>query len=205
MGSLVQGAVVSSHTLPGAMEVIRHHINKIQVPGESHVTLSQPKHDESLMGKTCWVTCWCTLQSPRFHSQHQWFLSQQTQQQLSLNSAGQLMFPQPDKPRKVPVHHKSWRSQFWFIINTTCAPKQWFLYLTLHNSVNLCLSSGGLPLAPGYSQSKSSPSKLYVLSSLIEDWMNAFLLACVDTIVVNLGISFRETKQDFEEVQYSDL
>lgn len=60
------------------------------------------------------------------------------------------------------------------------------LDLTLHNTVNLCLSSTGLPLAAGYSQSRSSPSKLYFLSSLMEDWTNAFLLACVDTIVVNL-------------------
>lgn len=57
---------------------------------------------------------------------------------------------------------------------------------TLHNAVNLCLSSSGLPLAAGYSQSRSSPSKLCFLRNLIEDCTNAFLLACVDTIFVNL-------------------
>lgn len=60
------------------------------------------------------------------------------------------------------------------------------LNLTLHNNVNFCLSSRGLPLAAGYSQSRSRPSKPCFLSSLIEDWTNVFLLACVDTIVVNL-------------------
>lgn len=60
--------------------------------------------------------------------------------------------------------------------------------LTLHNSVNLCLSCGGLPRVPGNSQSRFIPSKLYLLSSVIDDCMNLSLLAAVDTIVLNLNI-----------------
>lgn len=58
--------------------------------------------------------------------------------------------------------------------------------LTLHKAVNLCLSSGGLPLAAGYSQSRSRPSNPCFLSRLMEDWMNVALLVGVDTMVVNL-------------------
>lgn len=59
---------------------------------------------------------------------------------------------------------------------------------TLHKSVNLCLSCGWLPRVPGNSQSKFIPSKPYVLSSLIDDWINFSLLAAVDTMALNLDI-----------------
>lgn len=71
------------------------------------------------------------------------------------------------------------------------------LTLTLHKTVNLCLSSRGLPLAAGYSQSRSRPSNAFVLSSLMEDWMNTFLLAGVDTIVVNLEREIMLLKEMF--------
>lgn len=63
---------------------------------------------------------------------------------------------------------------------------------TLHKAVNLCLSSRGLPLAAGYSQSRSRPSNPYFLRYLMEDWMNWLLLVGVDTIVVNLDIRSRK-------------
>lgn len=125
-----------------------------------------------------------TLPSLRFHNQHQCFLFQQTQQQRSSIWVSQLLFPQPHMPLRVPVYSRIMGNlTLCFTLNIQCK----ILALTLHSVVNLCLSSGGLPLDPGYSQSRSSPSKPCFLSSLIEDWINVFLLACVDTMVVNLN------------------
>lgn len=147
-----------------------------------------------------WVTVWCTLLFLQFHNQYQWFLSQQQQQQRSLIWVCQLRFPQPRRPLGVPTHQtikrKSLHVEHQLNVGTD------ILDLTLHNTVNLCLSSKGLPLAPGYSQSSSSPSKSYFLSSLIEDWINVFLLACVDTIVVNLGVIL-EKQECFQEDIFS--
>ena len=50
---------------------------------------------------------------------------------------------------------------------------------TLQSSVNLCLSSGGLPLLPGYSKSKSNPSKFLSLRKSMEVVINSFLLLSV--------------------------
>lgn len=58
---------------------------------------------------------------------------------------------------------------------------------TLHKRVNRSLSSSGLVLAAGYSQSRSSPSNPCVLRNWMEDCTKAFLLACVDTMLVNLS------------------
>lgn len=66
----------------------------------------------------------------------------------------------------------------------------------MHKAVNLCLSSGGLPLAAGYSQSRSRPSKPCFLSRLMEDWMNVVLLVAVDTMVVNLESGRRQVLTD---------
>ena len=61
--------------------------------------------------------------------------------------------------------------------------------LTLHNSVNLCLSCGGLPCVPGKFPVQVHPIKvIYLLSSVIDDWINVSLLAAVDAIVLNLNI-----------------
>ena len=64
----------------------------------------------------------------------------------------------------------------------------WYIFFyipTRTNLVNLCLSSGGLPLLAGYSQSRSSPSKPLFLRNvrlLVANWS---ILDCVDTMAVN--------------------
>ena len=50
-----------------------------------------------------------------------------------------------------------------------------------HRSENLCLSSAGLPLDPGYSQSRSSPSNPCVLKYVIVVEMKFDLVSCVAT------------------------
>ena len=61
-----------------------------------------------------------------------------------------------------------------------------FLAGTLHSSVNLLLSSGGLPWDAGPSQARSIPSKPYVRRSLMEDWMNCCRVEDEDIIWENL-------------------
>lgn len=58
--------------------------------------------------------------------------------------------------------------------------------LTWRSTVNLFLSSNGLPRAPGYSQSRSSPSKPCCLRNLMEDWMNTWRLVGDEAMMVNL-------------------
>lgn len=169
---------MSCDTLPGTMKVICHHINKIDIPDKVHERSRSAK--QVLQGMQCDITNKLTLTSLRLHNRHQWFLYQQTQQQKSLTWAVLLMFPLPQRPVVAPINHRKER-----YIRGSCQSSV-TPNLTLHNTVNLCLSSRGLPLAAGYSQSRSSPSKPNFLSSLIEDCINVFLLACVDTIVVNL-------------------
>lgn len=103
-------------------------------------------------------------------------------------------FPQRHRPLGAPTHHTMDHGKHQLNAGTEVLHQTW------HNTVNLRLSSTGLPLAPGYSQSRSSPSKPYFLSSLIEDWANIFLLACVDTIVVNLG---KESDPQYINILYS--
>lgn len=152
------------------------------------------------------VTLCCTLQSLQFHNQHQWFLSQQTQQQRSLIWACHLWFPQLCRPLGVPVHHRV-KVTSWFHVKHQLNIRTVILDLTLHSNVNFCLSSRGLPLAAGYSQSRSNPSKPCFLSSLIEDWINVFLMAFVDTIVVNLDSILGKERgcQDNIYMQYIDF
>lgn len=54
-------------------------------------------------------------------------------------------------------------------------------YNTWHNMGNLSLSSGGLPLRAGYSQSRSSPSSLCCLRYSIDVSMKWFIFDSVDT------------------------
>lgn len=58
--------------------------------------------------------------------------------------------------------------------------------LTWQSTVNLFLSSDGLPRAPGYSQSRSSPSKPCCLRNLMEDWMNTWRLVGDEAMMENL-------------------
>ncbi len=55
--------------------------------------------------------------------------------------------------------------------------------LTWTSSVNLCLSSEGLPLFAGYSKSRSRPSNLFFLISWMEDVTNSCLVLEVTSIV----------------------
>lgn len=41
--SFVQRAVMSSHLLPGAVKVVRHHIYKVQVPDETQIKINLHK------------------------------------------------------------------------------------------------------------------------------------------------------------------
>ena len=56
---------------------------------------------------------------------------------------------------------------------------------TLHSSVNRCLSSGGLPLLAGYSQSRSRPSKLILLRNVITFCANSSISTALSTSSVN--------------------
>lgn len=71
----------------------------------------------------------------------------------------------------------------FFVCERTQICKKWS---TLHSRVNLCLSSGGLPRAPGYSQSRSRPSKPWLLRNVMEDWIKVCLFSDVDTMILNL-------------------
>lgn len=55
---------------------------------------------------------------------------------------------------------------------------------TITSLVNLSLSSLGLPLLAGYSQSKSRPSKFLSLKNFMVDLVNSALLSGVFTICV---------------------
>lgn len=123
---------------------------------------------------------WITL---LFHSPHQWFLSRQPLRQKSAIWPFHWLSPQPHRPQRAPVHGEPNRGEVRPVV-PNIRGGTWSL--TLHKAVNPCLSSRGLPLAAGYSQSRSRPSNPCFLSTLMEDWMNVFLLACVETIVVNL-------------------
>lgn len=59
------------------------------------------------------------------------------------------------------------------------------LKLTWTNNLNFSLSSGGLPLAVGYSQSRSRPSNRRSRRYLMADWIKAFLVSEVVTMRVN--------------------
>lgn len=80
-GPLVQWAVMSCDTFPGAMKVISHHINEIQEPDKMQVRSDLLTQGQLLMGMMNTIKLWHTLQSLLFHNQHQWFLFQQAQQQ----------------------------------------------------------------------------------------------------------------------------
>lgn len=60
-------------------------------------------------------------------------------------------------------------------------------FRTCTKVVNLCLSSAGLPLLAGYSQSRSRPSKPRSLRNSMESATNSCLLAAVETIAVKGG------------------
>lgn len=56
---------------------------------------------------------------------------------------------------------------------------------TFTSNVNFLLSSAGLPLFAGYSQSRSRPSKLLSRRKLAANKAKSFLLTSVSTITVN--------------------
>ena len=56
--------------------------------------------------------------------------------------------------------------------------------LTLHNIVSRCLSSAGLPRPPGYSKSRSRPSKLWSRRNLSVVWTNLVLVCFNDNMAV---------------------
>ena len=60
----------------------------------------------------------------------------------------------------------------------------YYYHRTLTRRVNLSLSSGGLPRLAGYSQSRSSPSKLRDLRKFTEWSAKSWRLSAVDTILV---------------------
>lgn len=73
----------------------------------------------------------------------------------------------------------------WHMFYSLC-PRREIQDLTLHSSVNFCLSCDWLPAPPGYLQSMFSPSNSFALSSVIADWMNFALFCSSDTISLNL-------------------
>lgn len=59
--------------------------------------------------------------------------------------------------------------------------------VTFSRTVKSCCVSAGLPRLPGYSQSMSSPSKLYFLRNRMADWMKVWRFSAVATMLENLG------------------
>lgn len=51
MGATVQGAVVSSGSLPSSVEVIGHHIDEVQIPRRSQGTLRMKNYEIKLSSK----------------------------------------------------------------------------------------------------------------------------------------------------------
>lgn len=69
------------------------------------------------------------------------------------------------------------------VVVTVCVRS---LSLTVSRTVNLCLSSRGLPFCPGNSQAKSSPSKLWVRRKVKADLMNVLRPSGVKTMLTKL-------------------
>ena len=59
-------------------------------------------------------------------------------------------------------------------------------WITFTRTVKSCLVSAGLPRLPGYSQSMSSPWKLYFLWNHMADWMKVWRFSAVATMLENL-------------------
>lgn len=68
--------------------------------------------------------------------------------------------------------------------------------LTLMNVVNLCLSSGGLPLWPGYCQSMSIPSNSCWRRNTNAELMNFLRFSGVATTLMYLNCKERHTVQN---------
>lgn len=73
---------------------------------------------------------------------------------------------------------------------TTINNNSWWhmkFMLTVTSRVNFSLSSRGLPLCPGYSQARFSPSKLWVRRKLMADLMKAARPSGLATMAMNLA------------------
>lgn len=63
---------------------------------------------------------------------------------------------------------------------------------TSTSNANSCLSEGGLLPLPGYTKSRSSPSKLLVRRNLIEEFTNCWRLEAVESMAVIVAVPIDE-------------
>lgn len=178
MWSTVQRAIVSGEAFPSSMEVIGHHVDKIQLPvgGKSLLkALNDIASEEGLACSLGNLSYLISCVDGSFPSRHC-----SSQHQLRFSSCCSLSCIGLNQFLWVWTRMKNVENEVWTL---RCKLKNG---PTRQRRVNRCLSSGGLPRDPGYSQSRSSPSKPWVLRNLIEDWMNFWRLAGVDTVMENL-------------------
>lgn len=169
-------------------------VTRSQVPWKSYViTLMKSRYLQSInidSNKRHWDIMWCfgglrTLRSVRFRNLRRLFPFLRTLRRSTWVETCRWFSLQLHRLQQVPFNadeHFSW----YILAHRDSKTKTKKSRLTLQSKVNLFLSSGGLPRDPGYSQSKSNPSNPWVLRNLIEDWMNFWRLAGVDTMMENL-------------------
>lgn len=158
LGALIQRAIVSCYSLPCSMKIVRHHVYKVQVP----VCITQyfiVTNELRLTRKqrfTLLCNFWDVITSinSSFPSSHSC-----TEQQSCPSSCCPL--------RLVCFQKFLFVKKLWSLVQVKSQDEHAVINKleldTLHKRVNRSLSSSGLPLAAGYSQSRSSPSNPCVL------------------------------------------